>query len=156
MKAIIWVFGASASGKQTFIKKLLSDIELQATFDLTGSQIAVSNEGFNNLGKLGKSRASIPGEVSRLLESNDAVVIKWQYGDTLLGTPNILRAKYPSYKHSVIQLEVKTPEHKRRLRIKSWWHDEGEEDEFITKDLELVKDSIKKLNGAFVITKQKW
>ncbi len=156
MKEIIWVFGTSASGKETFIKALLNDNDLQKALGIDGEQIAVSDESLNNLGKLDKSRAIIINEASRLLETHEVLLIKWQYGDTLQNIPDLLYSQYPAYKHTVIKLNVGLKEQKRRLQTKSWWHDKGQEDKFIAKELKLVEDSVEGLSGRFIIIVQKW
>jgi hypothetical protein len=156
MKEIIWVFGTSASGKETFIKAILNDKELQKTFDLDDSKIAISKESLRNLGKLDTSRASILDEVSHLRKSNDVIVIKWQYGDTLLHMPDAIREEVPAYKHTVIKLNVPKDEQVRRLKTKTWWHNEGEEDEFIAEELLLVEKSIAELDDRFTIKELDW
>jgi hypothetical protein len=156
MKQIVWVFGTSASGKETFIKTLLSDTELQQTLGIASDQIAISEESLKNLGKLDKSRASIIDETARLLDTYEVILIKWQYGDTLLHTPNVLYSQYPAFRHTAIKLSVGEQEQKRRLQTKSWWHDIGEEDKFITKEVGLVEDSLRRLRGNFIVIEQEW
>lgn len=152
MKEIIWVFGTSASGKETFIKQLLNDTVLQKTLGIGAERIAVSEQSLINLGQLDESRSSIIDEVSELIKVNEAVVIKWQYGDTLLHTPVVLHTMYPMFRHVVVKLSVDHDEQIRRLRTKTWWHDEGSEDEFIANELKLVEDSIDELKNNFIIT----
>ena len=156
MQKIIWVFGSSASGKETFITSLMKDEALQNLYGITNAQIATCRATFDNLGDLRKLRESINNEVKHLLEENEVILIKWQYGDTLLKTPEKLQKKYPENEHIVIVLHVDHKELVRRLRIKSWWHDIGKEDEFITKELQLVSRSIKSLGADFIIKKQQW
>jgi len=109
-----------------------------------------------NLGKLDQSRYSIVDETSSLIKLNEVVVIKWQYGDTLLHTPITLRTMFPKLEHIVIKLNVDHDEQIRRLRTKTWWHDQGQEDEFIAKELKLVEDSVETLKTKFIITELKW
>ena len=156
MKEIIWVFGTSASGKETFLEKLLGDNELQKLIGINDMRIAVSQESLRNLGKLDQSRSSILDEVTQLIESNDAVVIKWQYGDTLLHTPNTLQDKFPACKHIMIKLNVARDEQVRRLRTKTWWRDKGQEDDFIAKEVLLVENSLSELGTQFIIRELEW
>ena len=152
MKEIIWVFGTSAAGKETFIEKLLIDTKLQKTLGLSSKSIAVSKQSLVNLGKLDGSRRSIVNEVAELITLNEIVVIKWQYGDTLLHTPTTLHAMFPTFKHAVVNLSVDRDEQIRRLRTKPWWSDIGQENEFIANELKLVEDSVENLGKGFTIT----
>ena len=156
MKEIIWIYGTSASGKETFIKSLMKNRDLQKSLGLDSHSLAISGESLKNLGNLSESRASIVDEVANLLKTKDAVIIKWQYGDTLLDSPNILHDKFPHLKHTIIKLNVDQLEQVRRLKTKSWWHDEGKESEFTTKESLLVGESIKKLNSGFNIVSYDW
>ena len=150
MKEIIWIFGTSASGKETYIKSFINDARSKT------SHITVSEESLTNLGKLDKSREKIIKEVCDLIKTNDYVVIKWQYGDTLLDSPNKILAKLPMFQHKAIVLNVNEKEQIRRLRTKSWWQDTGSEHEFITRELELVDKSIKHLDPSFEVTHITW
>lgn len=156
MKAIVWVFGTSASGKETFISQLLKDSLLQEALGLDVKPIAVSQQSLINLGRLDESRSSIVDEISELIKVNEAVVIKWQYGDTLLNTPTILQTTYPLFRHVIIKLNVDHDEQARRLRTKTWWHDTGLEDKFIANEMKLVEDSITKLGAQFIVAELKW
>lgn len=156
VKQIIWVYGTSAAGKDTFIKSLLKDAKLRLHFRLDKSGLVVSNESLQNLGKLDDSRNVIIDEVSKLSKSNDVIILKWQYGDTLLDSPNRLLDNLPSFHHRVIKLIVDEEEQVRRLRTKSWWHDIGKEKEYISREQELVDKSIKKLNPSFDIRHFDW
>lgn len=156
MKEVLWVFGTSASGKETFIKALISDKTLREDLAVDDRKVAASAQSLKNLGKLDGSRASILDEVSELLELNDTVPIKWQYGDTLLRTPDVLYAQLPTVKHRVIRLNVDRGEQIRRLKTKTWWHDEGQEDDFIDNELKLVEGSIKALGLGFTVTELKY
>lgn len=156
MKEIIWVYGTSASGKETFIRKLINNDELKKLLKVENVPIAMSNNSLIHLGKLDDSRLSILSEAAELLKVNNTVVIKWQYGDSLLDSPNVLRNKFPNYKHTVIILNTDRSEQIRRLRTKMWWHDDGKEDEFIIKELSIVDKSIKKLDDGFNVINFDW
>ena len=151
MKQIIWIFGTSASGKETFIKSLKDDDLLKKVLGID-EEVAISNESLKNLGKLDKSRLSIIDDVLELSSSNDVIVIKWQYGDTLLDTPNLLYKKLPNFKHRAVKLNVDTQEQVRRLQTKSWRYDHGKEENFIANELELVDSSIGQLNPDLEVT----
>lgn len=156
MKQIIWVFGTSASGKETFIRELLHNKELQGRFGITDKKIALSEQSLKNLGALGDLRTTILQEVTSLLTTNEVVLIKWQYGDTLLNTPNQLQAQLPTLYHEVINLKVEQNEQIRRLRTKSWWYDTSKEPQFITREQQIVIKSLAKLPHAFTIVNFNW
>ncbi|NCU37816.1 hypothetical protein EOL96_02020 [Candidatus Saccharibacteria bacterium] len=156
MKQIIWIFGTSAAGKETFMKTLLHENDLQEILGIDGKRIAISKQSLENLGKLDKSRASIVNEVRGLLKFNEVVVIKWQYADSLLRTPNTLYSQFMMYKHSAVKLSVTKKEQIRRLKTKTWWHDEGAEGKFLANELLLVEKSIEELNAQFIITDMEW
>lgn len=156
MKQIVWIFGVSASGKETFINSLLEDSVLQKMLSIKDKRIAISKQSLKNLGKLDQSRASVLDEVFNLILSNEVVLIKWQYGDTLLGTPNTLCVKFPTLKHTCVKLTADKPEQARRLKTKTWWHDIDQEDEFLASEGALVGSSIKKLPPNFEVIELQW
>jgi len=156
MKQIIWVFGTSASGKETFIRAVMKDSSLQDKFGLTNLRVTYSDESLKNLGKLNDARSKIVPEVSDLLNTYDVILIKWQYGDTLLNTPEKLYSTYPAVQHRIIKLIVGEDEQLRRLQTKNWWHDIGKESQFIEKEQHLVDRSISSLESKFNVAELKW
>ncbi len=156
MKEIIWVFGTSASGKETFIRSLINDGRMRKLLDLQHKTITYSKESLKNLGKLDNSRVSIIDNVHALLEKKEVVLIKWQYGDTLLDTPNRLYDLFPKYNFRAVILKVSLPIQIERLKTKSWWHDSGKEEEYITKENLTVQNSVKALNDHFTIQNVAW
>lgn len=156
MKIIIWVYGTSGSGKETFIKSLLNSDDLKKTFHLDNMSLVASKESLKNLGKLDNSRSSIIEEVATLIQKNDAVIIKWQYGDTILNSPEVLYRRFPTFKHTVIKLTVKNDKQVKRLKTKPWWTDNGKEKGFIEKEVLLVESSIKALNPGFEVLTHDW
>ena len=156
VKEIIWIYGTSAAGKETFIKELATSRELQRLLKLGGTQIGFSEQSLINLGRLDESRASIIQEIAQIIDNNEVVLVKWQYGDTLLGTPEELLHQHPAARHRVIELIVGDDDQRQRLQAKSWWHDTGHEDEFIAQERVLVQNSIKSLPSTFMITGYSW
>lgn len=137
------------------MKSLGGDTKSKKILEISGA-IAISNESLMNLGKLDGSRSSIVDEVLELSTSNDTIIVKWQYGDTLLNTPNALRERLAHFNHRAVKLNVDTQEQVRRLKTKSWWFDYGKEGDFIRDELELVDKSIKELNPAFDVMTFYW
>jgi len=155
MKQIIWIYGTSAAGKETFIKSLISNADLRQKVDIDEGFV-ISDGSLINLGKLDGSRESIIEEVSTLIERNSTVVVKWQYGDTLLDSPNRLRIRLPTMTHRVINLNVGQNEQIRRLKTKSWWRDSGSEGAFISHELQLVYESLLKLEPDINVLQYDW
>ena len=151
MKDIVWIFGVSASGKETFIKSLIRDPRLAEKFGWRNQKIAISSESLINLGSLDNARLSIINEVSGLIVSNDIVLIKWQYGDSLLHTPQKLQDLFPDIKYSIIVMHVNETEQIKRLRTKPWWHDVGSETEFIANENKLVNKCVTELATTFTV-----
>ncbi|MCA9318486.1 hypothetical protein KDA06_02495 [Candidatus Saccharibacteria bacterium] len=156
MKQIIWVFGTSAVGKETFMKAALNDAELQKALNLETQKIAISQESLRHLGALDGSRDTVRKDVLGLLKTNDAVFVKWQYGDTLLNTPNKLVADLPGVRHIAITLMVANEEKIKRLRTKSWWHDTGKESPFIAEEQRTVVTALGQLSDAFELVDLSW
>jgi hypothetical protein len=156
VKQIIWVYGTSAAGKETFIRSLIHDLKLRQALQLSDTP-RVCYESLKNLGSLDGSRKTVFEEISKLSELHNIVLIKWQYGDTLLNTPNRLQKKFPAIEHKVINLNVNKNEQIRRLKTKPWWRDDGDDERsFILRELRLVDDSIKQLDPAIAITQYNW
>ncbi|MEO6761704.1 MAG: hypothetical protein ABI220_05035 [Candidatus Saccharimonadales bacterium] len=151
MREIVWVFGVSASGKETFMKSLIQSPQLARQFGWDGRKIVICKESLVNLGSLDESRTSIINEVSALFGTNDVVLIKWQYGDSLLQTPQKLQEMFPNAKHSIIVMNVNDTEQVKRLRTKPWWHDMGSEIEFIASENKLVNQSVAELATTFTV-----
>lgn len=156
MKKIVWIFGVSAAGKETFMKSVIGEDKLRKKLGLENVTVAISEESLSNLGKLDGSRLSVVSEVETLIKTNDAVLIKWQYGDSILNSPEVLYKKFSKAEHIIVNLVVTLPEQVNRLKAKSWWHEVGKEESFIAKETVLVRESIKKLRSTFSVLDVKW
>lgn len=156
MKKIIWIFGVSAAGKETFMKSIIVDDELRKKLGLENVKVAISEESLVNLGKLDVSRLSVVSEVETLIKTNGAVLIKWQYGDSILNNPEVLYKKFAKAEHTIVNLVVTLPEQVKRLNTKSWWHDVGQEEVFVAKETVLVRESIENLRNTFNVLDVEW
>ncbi len=127
-------YGTSSSGKQTFIKNVLSDRKLAEQLGWKDKSLTVCREsvdypGDMNMPEVVRIRQNIPNYVSKLLESSDVVIIKWQYVDSYCETPQKLREMLPGVEHRLIELRASQEILIERLERKDWWRDKWGEEE---------------------------
>lgn len=156
MKEVVWIFGTSATGKETFIKKVIKDKELQERMGWKNKSISFCSESIDHIGQFDgdpaiERRKMILHKVPQLLENNDIVLIKWQIVDSKAQLPQKLKKVTIKAKHVIIRLEAPEQELVKRLRNKSWWHDYGKELEFIHLERDLVRKSISQLQNEFEV-----
>ena len=154
MKEVVWVFGASASGKETFIKHLLDNNppELIKHIGWHDKTITACSESLEITGKaVDTLREKILGKVPELLEKADVVLVKWQFVDSVAKRPQRLKELLPGVRHRVIELKVGMNELMKRLPNKAWWHDYGREKEHVTTELHWVSKYLEDLSGEFEI-----
>lgn len=117
MKEIVWIVGASAVGKRTFINKLLKDKALRKRFEL--------GDSIDDIDCISKNFATIQNEVAK--STSDSILIKWQYKDR--EGVEILKTRYPDKRHRIFFLWCPYDLHFERFtnkhphRIKSFEHD---------------------------------
>ncbi|HUD06836.1 MAG TPA: hypothetical protein VMR34_03020 [Candidatus Saccharimonadales bacterium] len=149
MKEVIWVFGASASGKETFIKHVTEDgpRKLLKRLGWENKLLACCSESLEYIGgEPSASRERIMDRVPELLQSADVVFIKWQYVDSQANRPQRLKKKLPKIKHRIISLLVSPDELLERLPSKPLWHNYGKERELISIELPLIAQSLRELS----------
>lgn len=85
MKELVWVFGNSAAGKETFIRNIANGKATGATEKLgwTNINVAISEASIKFIGQFNndpitKHRDKILTEVPELLKHSDVVLIKYQ------------------------------------------------------------------------------
>lgn len=157
MKEVVWIFGTSAAGKQTFVKRVLTDKKLAKKLGWENKTIVACQESLNLLGHVGneeivKARKSITKIVPKLLENADVVLIKWQYVDSHNLTPEKLKELLPMVQHKIILLKVEPDEAKQRLATKTWWKEFWDNTRFADREIEMVNKCIKQLSSDFDIT----
>jgi hypothetical protein len=129
MKEVVWVFGASAAGKETFITSLLSPEinHLSRWFGWQSKKVIVCQESIEWVGlykddpKIAK-RDKIVEKVSALIKEADIVIIKGQDVDLVAKRPAQLIELLIDYQHSVIFINVSISELMERLPQKVWWN----------------------------------
>lgn len=145
MKEIVWVFGTSASGKETFIKHVVNDepADLIKNLGWEDKVVSASDESLELIdGALGELRDRIIEKIPLLLQNTDVVLIKWQYVDSAAKRPQHLKDSLPDAKHKIIELKVDRDELVLRLPRKHWWHDLGKEKESLNQELGMVAASL--------------
>lgn len=129
MNNIVWVFGNSASGKETFINALIEGKAEKVITDLnlSGNKIVKINSSIKYIGQyendpITKNRVLIITEAEEQLKNKDTtVLIKWQDVDAILKLPEILFHKYPKSRHIITYLHVDPDILWKRVNNKSWW-----------------------------------
>lgn len=125
-KEIVWVFGASAAGKETFIRAVQRSNALQTKFGWDRKLISVCTESIKFIAQftndpVGRKREIIMRAVPKLLRTSEVVLIKGQDIDVAAGRPQRLQRLLLKAKHSVIVITVNKQSLRNRLPKKSWW-----------------------------------
>jgi hypothetical protein len=133
LNKIIWVFGSSAAGKETFIKKIFNGslIKLQKDLGWNEKKIIPIWESINFIGKYSNDtevvkqrKLIIPAVKEALLVNNAVILIKGQDTDIETDLFNNVRLLFPDVEHQIIFLHVHPKTLLKRWKNKSWWKDE--------------------------------
>jgi len=159
MKELVWVFGNSAAGKETFIRNIANGKATGATEKLgwTNINVAISEASIKFIGQFNndpitKHRDKILTEVPELLKHSDVVLIKYQSVDSESGRLEELNKQLPDVVHRIILIVTPEQELVKRLPQKSWWNDDDVTG-FISEDTQCTADEISRLQSRFFITK---
>jgi len=155
---IVWVYGASAAGKATFIRSIVA-----------GNPVVVDEFGWENK-KIGVCQESLewvakyPGDtiaenerfhlksiIPELTKQYDVLLIKGQDIDLSLGTPQVVRQAMPTAIHHIVFIDVGLDELFQRVVHKSWWDDtirRAEEEGWLEEQIDKLMD----LRRTFVFT----
>ncbi|HSX47860.1 MAG TPA: hypothetical protein VLF63_03730 [Patescibacteria group bacterium] len=158
MKEVIWVFGTSSAGKQTFINAVLTDSNLAIRLGWKNKKVTLCRESVNYPGdlsmpKIVKIREQIPKFVQKLINTYDVVLIKWQYADSYINTPLKLKHAIPEAKHRIILLVAPEDELKDRLNKKDWWQNKWNSvSDLVDDEIILVDKFIAELKNELEIT----
>ena len=153
MKEVVWIFGNSAAGKETFIKYVTNNRDKQL-YDRLGwenKKVTAVPSSIENIGQYENDpvtlkRNNILTEAPQLLQKADAVLIKWQTVDSQAGRIEKLMKLLPDAQHRIILISTPSVQLMKRLPEKSWWDDDNP-DAFIkeeTKNLEELINSLDK------------
>lgn len=159
MKEIVWVFGNSAAGKETFIRnfanrKAIVAIEILGWTNLsvTFSAASIKFIGQSNDDPITKQRDIMLTETPELLKHSDVVLIKHQIVDSKSGRPEELIKRLTDSLHRIILIVTPERELIKRLPQKSWWNNDDVTG-FISEETQYTADEIYRLQSKFFITK---
>lgn len=156
---IVWVFGGSAAGKETFIRKANSGFlkELFGSLGWENKKIIISKKSIdyvaqNETDSLGPKRKEIVNEVLKLAKKDNSIIlIKGQDLDLENNRLENLRDLLPSNEHIVIYLHADSRTLYARVKRKSWWKKEWSKKEYL-KWVKYQIDLLSKLKGFKIIS----
>jgi len=158
MKEVAWIFGISASGKETFIDFVTKskDRQLLGRLGWDNKIIKASPSSINKIGQydddpITLKRDQILVEVPKLLENSDIVLIKWQKVDSNSQRIEKLKSILPDAHHRIIIITTSHEEVAKRLPNKSWWNDE-DVDDLINEDIEDLSEMLDSVSHELPIT----
>ena len=155
-KEVIWVFGTSASGKETFIKEVVGEGKYADKLNCQDKNLSFAKSSLENIGHFDddpvlQKRAKIVNEVKSLLEMNDLVLIKWQFVDSEAGRVEALKVELPNVKHKIVVLTATDEKLSERLRSKKWWAQGENTQKWIDEERELLTKELEKYNDFEII-----
>lgn len=154
---IVWVFGSSGAGKETFIKYLTNNPseELINLLGWGSKKIEFCSESIEYVAQfykdpLGKKREEILEGVLKLVSDNSVILIKGQDLDFKYGRLQKLKKLLPSCKHKIIFLHADTKTLLERWKTKKWW-EESYTEQTVIDWLKPQIENILKLKDEFEI-----
>lgn len=128
---IVWIYGSSATGKETFIRKVIKEKpqELLSTLHWTEGKIVPCMESIEWVAQsdddpLKYKRETLLKIIPSLVKNGDEIVlIKGQDVDLENDCLTQVQSKLPNLKHLVIFLDTPLDQLFKRWRMKSWWSD---------------------------------
>jgi hypothetical protein len=156
---IVWVYGSSGSGKETFIRHIIDNkpTELLKRLGWLGKKLQLCSESVNHIAQfyqdpVGDKRGELLDSVFRLAQNeNSVVLIKGQDLDLKHKRLIRLREKLPERDHKIIFLHANIQELYRRWHLKSWW-EESFTEETVKEWLVPQIESLERLSDVFEIT----
>jgi len=128
---IIWVYGPSAVGKETFIKYLVEEkpLKLLDQFGLSNSQLLICADSLNWVVKKNNDGNAIKRKyLDKVIENisknnqNSAIIVKGQDLDFEYGIPTKIKRSLPTDKHRVFYLKTEFEILFSRFVEKVWWN----------------------------------
>jgi hypothetical protein len=129
MAEIVWVYGASAAGKETFIHAVLAKeaVDLRQEFGWRDKAITACQESLQWIAHYPDDqiaqheRFKLSSVIPALAEKYEVVLLKGQDIDLALGTPLLVKRSLPQSTHHIIFIDVQLDELFRRVTHKPWW-----------------------------------
>lgn len=147
---IVWVYGASAAGKATFIKSVLAgNPTIAGEFAWEGKKVGVCQESLDWVAQYPgdvvaeSNRLRLKSIIPTLAKSYDVVLVKGQDIDLALSTPQVVRQILPQAIHRIIFIDVGLEELFQRVIHKSWWDDtirRAEEEGWLEEQIDRLMD----------------
>ncbi len=158
MKEVVWVYGPSASGKETFIRKMIDHPPeiLLKQFGWTNKKIGVSQASLDHIGQFSndpivQNREVITKETTQLLKNLDIILIKGQFEDFETNRPQQLKNLIQSAEHKVLIFQIDLDELSRRLPKKKWWSGTYDAKNFLSYEKHMISNQLKGLKDFEVI-----
>lgn len=159
MKEIIWVFGNSASGKETFIKCAKAGKLGPITDQLgwTGLRVDYVAPSIDHVKQykndpVAEKREDIFKAASELSLINDVILIKWQFIDSRKDRIRRLRSELPGCQHRIILLNVTQHELHERVQSKKWWKSHRDKDVYFDEENKEIETLLETLSDEFEVT----
>jgi len=158
MKEVVWIYGPSASGKETFIRKLIDHPRkgLLRQFDWENKKIKVCQASLDYIGQFSndpvvKMRQKIVDETIKLIKNTDVILIKGQFDDFEAGRPQRIKNLLKEASHKIFIFRVDQTELSGRLAGKKWWNDTYNAKKFSDYEQKFISGHIKALEGFQIV-----
>lgn len=156
MKQIIWIFGTSTAGKNTFVHRVCSDQRLRELLGWGSRKVAASTASLTYIGSTKDdpfvaARDNIFTEVPALLLNNDCVLIKWQFVDSEANRLERLKAAIPEAEHSIICLSAPIEELIERVKTRPSWKGTVDERAYMAWEKGAVGAALEQMASYFPI-----
>ena len=155
-KEIVWVFGTSAAGKETFIRTAATNPIHRSNLGWQGKKITFCKESIKNLVTIENDprnthRDTIISNVEELIKTNDVVLIKWQFLDSDSERVRQLKNNLQNFSHKIIILNASDSEISNRLIKKDWWKPEYCQKDWIENERELLRKDLEQYRDFEII-----
>jgi hypothetical protein len=154
---IVWVYGASAAGKESFIRNVQATNAIQRLFHWQNKRIVVCEESIEWVARFPgdqvaeRERQKLGDIIPILAQDSDVVLIKGQDVDLSLGTPLDVRRRLPTAIHHIVFIDVGLDELFQRVIHKPWWDGtirRAEEEGWLEEQIDRLMD----IRNMFVFT----
>lgn len=127
---IVWIYGSSAAGKETFIKRIINNNELNIIERLgwKNKEIEFIEESVKYVGQyifdpiIYKREEILDRVVDRAGNNERVILIKGQMIDLKKNRLNRLRDLLPNDKHEIVFLHASLDILYERCKCKNWWN----------------------------------
>jgi len=125
---IVWVYGASAAGKATFIRSVIAgNPAVRKEFSWENKKIGACQESLDWIAQspddktTENNRRRLQSIIPALAAKYEVVLVKGQDIDLAFNTPQAVRQALPAALHRIIFLDVGAEELFERVIHKPWW-----------------------------------